>query len=159
VSPAAETVSGHRVLKSVCHGCHGGCSALLHVEDDVLTRIEGDPQGPLNHGALCPIGVGARDLVYHPDRLQYPLKRAGPRGSGQWERISLGRGAGHHRCERLHGSSAPKFGRRSRSRSAPAPGATTIIWVERLAYALGTPNWMRAGVRAVLLPARQRRLH
>ena len=88
MSPAAETVSGHRVLKSVCHGCHGGCSALLHVEDDVLTRIEGDPQGPLNHGALCPIGVGARDLVYHPDRLQYPLKRAGPRGSGQWQRIS-----------------------------------------------------------------------
>ncbi len=41
---ATAGAGGNRVLKSVCHGCHGGCSVLLHVENDVLTKIEGDPE-------------------------------------------------------------------------------------------------------------------
>src|SRR5262245_35574491 len=77
-----------RVLKSVCRSCHGGCGVLLHVKDDKLIKVEGDPQSPLNHGRLCPIGTVTLDLVYHPDRLKYPLRRLGPRGSGRWERIS-----------------------------------------------------------------------
>ena len=76
------------VLKSVCRSCHGGCGVLLHVEEGKLVKVEGDPQSPLNHGRLCPIGTVTIDLVYHPDRLKYPLRRLGPRGSGQWERIS-----------------------------------------------------------------------
>ncbi len=149
MSPAAETVSGHRVLKSVCHGCHGGCSALLHVEDDVLTRIEGDPQGPLNHGALCPIGVGARDLVYHPDRLQYPLKRAGPRGSGQWQRISW---------DEALDTIVAKI-RQFRAESGvesivlgTGTGRHHAKWVERFANALGTPNWCEPGTAQCFFP-------
>src|SRR5262245_59127824 len=77
-----------RVLKSVCRSCHGGCGVLLHVTDGRLMKVEGDPDSPLNHGRLCPIGTVTLDLVYHPDRLRYPLRRLGPRGSGQWQRIS-----------------------------------------------------------------------
>ncbi|NQT74684.1 MAG: molybdopterin-dependent oxidoreductase [Chloroflexi bacterium] len=38
--------------------------------------------------ARCPRAHSAKELVYHPDRLNYPLKRVGERGDGQWERIS-----------------------------------------------------------------------
>ena len=38
--------------------------------------------------AACARGVGQIERTYHPDRLQYPLRRTGPRGSGQFERIS-----------------------------------------------------------------------
>ena len=61
------------VLKSVCRSCHGGCGVLLHVRDGVLLKVEGDRESPLNHGRLCPIGTVTTDLVYHPDRLKYPL--------------------------------------------------------------------------------------
>src|SRR3974390_1768689 len=77
-----------RIYKSVCRGCHGGCGALLHVRDGKLIKVEGNPDAPLNHGSLCPIGVSAIDLVYHPDRLTYPMRRKGARGSGEWQRVS-----------------------------------------------------------------------
>ena len=89
VSAAETAVAGNeKVLKSVCRSCHGGCSTLMHVKDGKLTKVEGDPEGPLNHGYLCPIGAATTQLVYHPDRLKYPQRRVGPRGSGKWERIS-----------------------------------------------------------------------
>src|SRR5674536_149324 len=74
------------VLKSVCRSCHGGCGVLLHVRNGVLVKVEGDRESPLNHGRLCPIGTVTTDLVYHPDRLKYPLRRKGKRQSGEWER-------------------------------------------------------------------------
>jgi anaerobic selenocysteine-containing dehydrogenase len=76
------------VLKSVCRSCHGGCGVLLHVRDGVLLKVEGDRESPLNHGRLCPIGTVTTDLVYHKDRLKYPLRRKGKRQSGNWERIT-----------------------------------------------------------------------
>ena len=76
------------ILKSTCRGCHGGCSALLHVTDGHITRIDGDPEGPLNHGRLCPIGASALQLVRSPERLTHPLVRVGERGAGQWRRAS-----------------------------------------------------------------------
>src|SRR3972149_8287104 len=76
------------ILKSVCRSCHGGCGVLLHVRDGRLIKVEGDRASPLNHGRLCPIGTVTLDLVYHPKRLQFPMRRLGARGSGQWQRIS-----------------------------------------------------------------------
>mgnify|MGYP006360512819 FL=1 len=76
------------VLKSVCRSCHGGCGVLMHVQDGVLVKVQGDPESPLNHGRLCPMGTVTTELVYHPDRLKYPMRRLGERGSGRWQRIS-----------------------------------------------------------------------
>src|SRR5690606_22131119 len=81
---SAQGASGTQILKSVCRSCHGGCGTLLHVRDGVLIRVEGDPESPLNKGRLCPIGANSRELVYHPDRLKYPMRRRGPRGSCEW---------------------------------------------------------------------------
>ena len=84
-SPA--TASQRTILKSVCRSCHGGCGVNLHVEDGRLVKVEGDRASPLNKGRLCPIGTSTLDIVYHPDRLQYPMRRTGARGEGKWERI------------------------------------------------------------------------
>mgnify|MGYP002683347127 CR=1 FL=1 len=85
-APAAAPV--RTILKSVCRSCHGGCGVNLHVEDGRLVKVEGDRTSPLNRGRLCPIGTSTLDLVYHPDRLKYPMRRTGARGEGKWERIS-----------------------------------------------------------------------
>jgi len=42
-----------RVIKSNCRGCHGGCRVLVHVKDGRITKIEGDPDFPTNHGAIA----------------------------------------------------------------------------------------------------------
>ena len=68
--------------------CHGGCGVLVHVKDGKITKIEGDPESPLSKGTICIKALAGMDLVYHPDRLKYPLRRAGERGEGKWQRIS-----------------------------------------------------------------------
>ena len=130
------------VLKSVCRSCHGGCGALLHVDDGRLTKVEGDPDSPLNRGRLCPIGLATLDLVYHPDRLTHPMRRDGERGSGKWRRISwdeaLGEIAGRlAEIKRDHGAEAIALG--------TGTGRHHIRWVSRFGHALGTPNWCEPG--------------
>ncbi len=76
------------VVKSACRMCHGGCGVLVYIKDGKAKKIAGDPDCPINHGTLCSKGIGSIQLAYHPDRLTYPVKRIGPKGSGKWERIS-----------------------------------------------------------------------
>ena len=82
------TNSGEKIIKTVCSICYCGCGVLAHVKDGKVVKIEGDPDYPNNRGALCPRGHAGLELLYHPDRLNYPLKRAGERGEGKWQRIS-----------------------------------------------------------------------
>jgi anaerobic selenocysteine-containing dehydrogenase len=49
--------------------------------------VTGDPEHPVTRGRICSRGKLMLDHVYHKDRLNYPLKRKGERGAGQWERI------------------------------------------------------------------------
>ncbi len=76
------------VVKSHCRMCHGGCGVLVYVKDGKVAKIAGDPDCPINHGTMCSKGLASAQLAYHPDRLTYPVKRIGPKGSGKWERIS-----------------------------------------------------------------------
>ncbi len=76
------------IIRSNCRGCHGGCGVLVHVRDGTIVKIEGDPDFPTNHGSMCSKGLAFQQLVYHPDRVTYPLKRAAKRGEGKWQRIS-----------------------------------------------------------------------
>jgi len=77
-----------QIVRSNCRGCHGGCGVLVHVRDGTIVKIEGDPDFPTNHGSMCSKGLAFHQLVYHPDRVKYPLKRAGRRGEGKWQRIT-----------------------------------------------------------------------
>jgi anaerobic dimethyl sulfoxide reductase subunit A len=64
---------------------------IAHVEDGIVKRITTDesvPDGPREPQLrACLKGRAYRQRIYHPDRLQYPLKRTGERGSGQFERV------------------------------------------------------------------------
>ena len=64
------------------------CGLRVEVEDGVITRVRpGDFPDPADRG-VCRRGLASRDMVYHPDRLKYPLKRDGERGQGRWQRVS-----------------------------------------------------------------------
>jgi anaerobic selenocysteine-containing dehydrogenase len=74
---------------SVCAlDCPDACSLLINVEDGRGSRLRGDPSHPVTRGFLC--GKVARYLEreYSPDRLLHPLRRTGPKGSGQFARIT-----------------------------------------------------------------------
>ena len=60
----------------------------MHIEDGKVTKIEGDPECPVNKGAICVKAGASIDILNHPDRLKHPLKRAGARGAGKWEQVS-----------------------------------------------------------------------
>jgi anaerobic selenocysteine-containing dehydrogenase len=81
-------VDRHKLVKSTCGICQIGCGILVHVDGDRVTMIEGDPESPLNEGRLCSKGLASLEYLYHPDRLQRPLKRLGKRGEGKWLPIS-----------------------------------------------------------------------
>lgn len=74
----------------MCRNCHGACGALVTVQDGKAIDIQGDPACPTSLGYLCTKGRYSISYSNHPDRILYPMKRVGPRGSGQWERISWG---------------------------------------------------------------------
>jgi anaerobic selenocysteine-containing dehydrogenase len=78
-----------RVVRGGCpHDCPDTCSWLVSVEDGRATALKGDPDHPFTHGGLCAKVDRYLDRVYSPDRVLYPLKRRGPKGAGDFERVS-----------------------------------------------------------------------
>jgi anaerobic selenocysteine-containing dehydrogenase len=76
------------VVKAVCPlDCPDTCSMRVTVEDGVAVDLRGDPDHPFTRGFLCQKMARYLDRVYSPDRLKHPLRRVGPKGSGQFERI------------------------------------------------------------------------
>jgi len=57
------------------------------MENSSAVKATGDPDHPITRGRICNRGKLMLDHVYHKDRLDFPLKRKGERGAGQWERI------------------------------------------------------------------------
>lgn len=91
-APRPEARPGETVITSTCgHNCGGRCVVNAHVMDDKIVKISTDQRrwNP-EHPPLpaCARGVGQIEKVYHPDRLKYPMRRVGPRGSGEFERIT-----------------------------------------------------------------------
>ncbi len=68
--------------------CPDSCCWVAHVHDGRVERVEGAREHPYTRGGLCAKVRAYQDRTYSPDRLLYPLKRTGPKGSGQFERIS-----------------------------------------------------------------------
>jgi len=77
------------LVRAACpHDCPDTCGMLVTVEDGVAVKIQGDPSMPFTQGTLCTKVAHYLERTYAPDRLMHPLKRAGPKGSGRFERIS-----------------------------------------------------------------------
>ncbi len=83
-----DSAGQETIVPTYCSShCGGACLLRVHVWDGVVTRIESDDQGqpPLR---ACARGRAYRQRLYHPDRLKFPMKRTGEKGSGQFQRIS-----------------------------------------------------------------------
>ena len=76
------------VKKTCCQFCSNLCGVLVTVEDGRVKGVAGDPQNPLSRGFVCERARLVPQWLYHPGQLMYPLKRAGRRGEGKWERIT-----------------------------------------------------------------------
>jgi anaerobic selenocysteine-containing dehydrogenase len=77
------------VIRGTCpHDCPDTCSWLVTVQDGRAVKMEGSPDHPHTRGFLCVKVREYLSLVYHPDRLLYPLKRVGAKGEGRFRRIS-----------------------------------------------------------------------
>lgn len=74
--------------RSYCGLCHPRCGLLLEIEENRVIGVKGDKDHPVTRGMICPRGRLMVEHLYHPDRINYPLKRAGERGAGQWQRVS-----------------------------------------------------------------------
>lgn len=77
------------IIRAVCpHDCPDTCALLVTVTDGVAMEVRGDPDHPTTAGVLCTKVSRYTERTYHKDRLLYPQKRVGPKGQGQFERIS-----------------------------------------------------------------------
>ena len=79
-----------RVRGACPHDCPDTCGIVTEVEDGRAVGFRGDPDHPITAGWLCAKVRPYLDHVYHPDRVLHPLRRVGPKGAGQWQRISWG---------------------------------------------------------------------
>ncbi|MCO6419007.1 molybdopterin-dependent oxidoreductase [Siccirubricoccus sp. KC 17139] len=131
-----------RTIPSTCWECGTLCGALLTLgEDGRVTKVAPNPAHPTSKGAFCVKGIrGLPEWTDHPDRLLHPIRRIGPRGSGEWRRISweealeeVAEGLAKVRAEHgplaLVGAVSGAFFSR---------GAVVAL----LMRSLGSPNWM-----------------
>ena len=76
------------VLGACPQDCPDTCAMTVTVSDGVATAVNGSKSMPYTNGGLCVKVDNYLDKVYAPDRLLYPMKRVGPKGSAEFERIS-----------------------------------------------------------------------
>jgi anaerobic selenocysteine-containing dehydrogenase len=83
------SLSTDQFVRGACpHDCPDTCATVVTVRDGRAVRFEAERNHPITQGWLCAKVRPYLERVYHPDRLQYPLRRLGPKGAGEWERIS-----------------------------------------------------------------------
>ena len=90
VEPKVDTAPqvSDEVRKTTCYMCACRCGINVHLRDGKIRYIEGNRDHPVNQGVLCAKGSAGIMQHYSPARLTSPMKRVGPRGSGQFEPIS-----------------------------------------------------------------------
>lgn len=122
-------------------GCHDGCGVLLYTDKNgKLVKVEGDPENPYNKGRLCVRCLDVPEVVYHKDRLLYPMKRdPKDRGKDKWERISWDEAFDLVATKFLdikekYGAEAVMFGQ--------GTGRDIAAYITRLCWSFGSPNYV-----------------
>jgi anaerobic selenocysteine-containing dehydrogenase len=80
----------YTLVPTVCFNCEAGCGLLGYVDkqDFSIRKFEGNPAHPGSRGRNCAKGPATINQVTDPERIRYPLRRAGARGEGRWERVT-----------------------------------------------------------------------
>ena len=81
-------VNFDREVFTLCEQCVWRCGLRAKVLDGKVYKLDGNPDHPHSNGMLCPRGQAGVATLYDPDRLRFPMVRAGDRGSGLWKRVS-----------------------------------------------------------------------
>ena len=98
-SPAPGATS---IVRGACpHDCPDTCALLTTVVDGVATKVQGNPDHPQTDGVLCAKVSKYPERTYHAERVLTPLKRSGPKGSGQFTPVSWDEALGDI-AQRLH---------------------------------------------------------
>ncbi len=139
-----------KLVRTVCDpNCHASprCGITAHVEKGRIVKIEPGPFPlPEFDRRICAMGMARLEQQYHRDRLRYPLKRAGARGEGKWQRIGWDE-AFDFIAARLH-AIAGQFGSRSLAffSGSGASGVLTRGAAQRFAAAIGATAQRAGGV-------------
>ena len=76
-------------VRAACpHDCPDTCAIRVTVQDGRAVKVQGDPDHPPTHGALCTKVSRYPERTYHPERVLHPMRRSGPKGLGRFERVS-----------------------------------------------------------------------
>lgn len=141
--PASAQTS--HTVRGFCALCTAHCATVATVTDGKVVRLEADHDHP-NGGVFCLKGKAAPELVYHPDRLNYPLKRTRPKTDADpgWQRIgwdeALDDIAGRLNAIRQ------RYGPQAVALAKGTGGGTSVSdaerWLGRLLNSFGSPNWV-----------------
>lgn len=79
-----------QIVPTTCFNCESACGLLGYVDRETgeVQRFEGNPWHPGSRGRNCAKGPATINQIQDVDRILYPLKRNGPRGSGMWQRVT-----------------------------------------------------------------------
>ncbi|MCK6626434.1 MAG: molybdopterin-dependent oxidoreductase [Anaerolineae bacterium] len=80
----------YTLIPTVCFNCESACGLLAYVDKETLEvqKFEGNPLHPGSRGRTCAKGSATLNQMTDPERILYPLKRAGRRGEGKWVRVT-----------------------------------------------------------------------
>ena len=152
--PAAEAAEGAaeetKIVKTCCRGCIQNCGVLAHVRNGRVVKLEGNPEYPMSHGALCAKGLSGITALYHPNRNKYPLIRAGKRGENKWRRISWKEAIDTIAKKMME--VREKYGAESVLVTTGGGGNPAFRGVSRFCNAFGTPNFYEPGCAQCYLP-------
>src|SRR5262245_19242827 len=88
-SQRATSESDGRLIRGACPlDCPDTCSWIVTVKQGEARSLRGDPDHPYTHGSLCNKVADYLDYARSPERLLYPMRRTGPKGSGEFKRIT-----------------------------------------------------------------------
>ena len=132
-----------QTVKTTCDMCSSGCGVLINIKNGRIEGVRGDPESPINKGAICAKGLASLEFFYSPYRLKSPLKRIGARGEGKWQKISWDE-ALNTIASKLNGVKE-KYGPESVAFIAGSNKGFRDTFLARFSNAFGSPNHTWAG--------------
>lgn len=132
-------------VRGYCALCTAHCATVATVENGLVTRLEPDHEHP-NGGVMCVKGKAAPELVYNPDRLNFPLKRTRPKDDSDagWQRVGWDEALDDIARRILQ--IRDRYGPYSIALAKGTRSGTSVDdverWLGRLLYLIGSPNWV-----------------